>query len=91
MATATLTRWVYREMASKVQAALTVAATEGFSPSPRQRGIAQGVRAVSEALKAENHRFRYDHFYAACGLNEWGYVHGDPESPLFVAKRKVQS
>ena len=31
------------------------------------------ARNLSDRFKAHNSHFRYDHFFAACGLDKWGH------------------
>lgn len=38
------------------------------------RAIATMARELADVFKANNPRFRYDTFFAACGLDEWGEV-----------------
>lgn len=37
-----------------------------------QLTIATVARSVASSFKAERSEFRYDKFYEACGLTEWG-------------------
>ena len=75
----TMRRAVYRDMARGIDLALTALLAEGEYLRPQ--GFAIAVRTVATALKHDNNLFRYDHFYAACGLDSWGYVPGDQASP----------
>lgn len=38
------------------------------------RTVATMARELADVFKANNPRFRYDTFFAACGLDEWGEV-----------------
>ena len=36
------------------------------------RAVATVARELADAFKSGNPNFRYDMFYSACGLDEWG-------------------
>lgn len=36
------------------------------------RAVATVARELSDYFKSDNPSFRYDTFYSACGLDEWG-------------------
>lgn len=64
-----LTRQVYRDIAESFRIALR---RDG---SPIRGGqTAYIARMVAADLKRDNRRFRYDLFYEACGLDEFGEV-----------------
>lgn len=39
------------------------------------RAIAGVAREMADYFKSDNPNFRYDVFFDACGLDEWGEVH----------------
>lgn len=41
------------------------------------RAIAGVAREMADHFKSDNPNFRYDTFFAACGLDEWGEIHPD--------------
>lgn len=46
-----------------------------FAKSDETRqAIANIAREMARVFKADNPRFRFDVFYSACGLTEWGQV-----------------
>lgn len=62
-------RKLYRMIAENVKQDL-----EGNN-GQRQAGIALVVReSIAPALKADNPNFRYDYFFEACGLDEFGLI-----------------
>ncbi len=46
-----------------------------------RRAVASLARGLALEFKADNAHFRFDTFYAACGLNEWGHL---PEPPALA-------
>lgn len=38
--------------------------------------VAELARKIADTLKADRSQFRYDTFFAACGLDSFGYVKG---------------
>ena len=71
----TMRRAVYRNMAQGIRLAIAA------QPDATAKAMTIAVRTVATALKHDNNLFRYDHFYAACGLDSWGYIPGDQASP----------
>jgi hypothetical protein len=61
-------RKLYRALADDVNAAL--AAMQDNKEG--REGVAALARRMSDTLRYDNPRFRYDKFYEACGLTEWG-------------------
>lgn len=41
------------------------------------RAIAGVAREMADYFKSDNPNFRYDTFFSACGLDEWGEIHPD--------------
>jgi hypothetical protein len=58
----------YAAIAQQIRYALGDGADDRYS-----LGVAHAARNVADALKASNPRFRYDVFFAACGLDSFGY------------------
>ena len=64
------TRNLYREIASMIADDLNQAAhphTEAY-----RQGVAMTASRLADVLQADNPRFRYDRFFAACGLDAYG-------------------
>lgn len=59
-------RKLYREVASRLKITLKYAYSKA--------AVAEAIRDVAGAFKADNSNFRYDYFYAACGLDSFGEV-----------------
>ena len=84
---ATLRREIYREIANGINIRMGIATL--LDETFIAEGVAQATRTVAGALKRENANFRYDVFYSACGLDDWGYMPGDPKSP--AQQKETQS
>ena len=63
-----MSRKHYREAAETVQEVIENAQT--FAELSAASRIAQGLARM---FKRDNSNFRYDTFYQACGLDEWGH------------------
>ena len=66
-----MSRKNYRAVAEIIKRHLD-AEMEGQSGEAARQAIASVARSLADHFKAENYNFRYDKFYEACGLNEWG-------------------
>lgn len=53
------------------------------------RAVACVARELADYFKWDNPRFRYDKFYAACGLDEWGMPPVDQNTPMFEVIKSV--
>lgn len=74
----TTTTKTFKIIAAAVARTLDNAPTGGTA---RERdawtnGVTELVTRLTDDLKAENPRFRYDTFFAAAGLDKWGAVPG---------------
>jgi hypothetical protein len=68
-----MSRKDYRVIAEAI--AKSLAQTETVDETQRAEALASialVARNISEQLKADNSAFRYDYFFAACGLDKWG-------------------
>lgn len=59
----------YRDTADAIKG---VVQTTPLNHDAERDGVSRTVKAVADAFKARNPRFRYDTFFEACGLNSWG-------------------
>jgi hypothetical protein len=64
-----MSRKHYREAAETVREAV-----EGANTPGGVEAASDIARGLADMFKRDDPKFRYDTFYAACGLNEWGKV-----------------
>lgn len=63
-----MTRKHYREVAE----AFRRATHDAYPDTHTQMVVAELARDLADLFKRDNSSFRYDTFFEACGLNEWG-------------------
>lgn len=68
-----MSRRLYQNMAHSVKIALDRSDTCSDS-------VALVARSIAEDLKMNDQKFRYDKFFEACGLDNFGYVEGTKHS-----------
>jgi len=64
-----MTRKHYRMIAEDIRHSITMADSNAATDA-----ISRLARDMAASFKRDNSSFRFDTFYAACGLNEWGNV-----------------
>lgn len=67
-------RKIYREVAGALKGRMAEHDPRDMIDVAVLEGIAKAARTIADVFKRDNPMFRYDTFYAACGLNEWGHA-----------------
>lgn len=69
-----MSRALYRRTAVLIHNVLV----DQDTPQPTKAVVADLAKGLADAFKEDNAAFRYDRFFPACGLDNWGELKPSP-------------